>query len=89
MEDMLYKGYVVYQTDTTYTVVSERDKSFHTILKKNGEVVTGSVVMPDGHICNIEDKIFNPSMIYSACREYISDLKRHKKRREKVSQMIL
>jgi hypothetical protein len=76
-----WRGFVINQTETTYTVLSERDKQLHTLQKKNNEIITGCVVMSDGHICNIDDYVFNNSMLYSACREYTGMLKRHKKRR--------
>jgi hypothetical protein len=77
-----WRGFVINQTETTYSVISERDKQLHTLQKKNNEIITGCIVMPDGHICNVDDYIFNYSMLYSACREYAGDLRRHKKRRQ-------
>ena len=82
MSALTYRGFVVAQTDTTYDVLSERDKQIHTVPKKDKHIVTGCIVMPDGHICDVDDYIFSKSMLYSACREYTADLRRHKKRRE-------
>lgn len=77
----VWRGYVVAQTETDYQVVSERDKQIHTVPKTETGIKTGPIIMPDGHLCSIDEYVFTSSMLFAACREYLADLRRHKKRR--------
>ena len=74
-----YRGYIIGQTDDYYTVISERDKQLHQLPKEGKKIPSGATVMPDGHICNIDEIFFNNTKLFSACREYSNDLRRHKK----------
>lgn len=78
MSDSEYRGFVISDMGNSYIVISEKDKKQHVLPKKDGKVVTGNMVMPDGHTCNINETIFNDARLFSACREYSYDLKRHK-----------
>ena len=77
-ETPMWRGFVINQSEKTYTVLSERDKKRYELNKVDGKVKTGILIMPDGHVCNVDDNIFNDSRLFSACREYCYDLKRHK-----------
>jgi len=73
------RGYIIGQTDSYYTVISEHDKKRHQLPKEGKKIPSGATVMPDGHICNIDEIFFNNSKLFSACREYTGDLRRQKK----------
>lgn len=68
-----YRAYVVAQSDTNYTIISERDKQYHVLPLP---MKTGNVRLSDESIVNISEVMFNPSKMFSACREYESMLKR-------------
>lgn len=76
-----WKGFIVFETPTEYTVISNRDKQPHILLKKDYPRITGPIIMPDGHCCTINEYIFTPSRLYSACRVVVSDLARRKRNR--------
>jgi hypothetical protein len=85
MATPVWRGFIVNQSENEFTVISERDKQYHIV---PGQVRSGNVIMPDGHCCCIDEYIFNPSMLFSACREYVYDLRRHKKRRTKNKETL-
>lgn len=76
MELPTYQGYVIEEADTHYTVISERDKKFHVLQKKEGKIQDGCIVMPDGHVCNINEIKITGNKLFSACREYVYDTNR-------------
>lgn len=79
VEEKKCRGYIIGQTDNHYTVISEHDKQRHQLPKDGKKIPSGPTVMPDGHICNIDEIFFNNSKLFSACREYSGDLRRQKK----------
>lgn len=74
---MEYIAYVVSQTETDYTVLSSHDKVYHTMPLP---IVFGECGLPDGTKLLIQEHVFNPSKILTACKEYDSHLKRKKSR---------
>lgn len=78
MDTPTWRGFVIGETETTYIVLSEREKKRYELAKVDGKVKTGILIMTDGHVCSVDDNIFNDSRLFSACREYCYDLRRHK-----------
>lgn len=89
---------MIYQTDTDYTIVSERDKKFHTLTKPADGIKPGPVLVEEGHLVDIQMPFFcDASRLFTACREYVYDNERKakkdaearkKKREEKAIQMM-
>lgn len=76
MTTPVWRGYIIKKTPDDFTIISENDKQLHTI---KGEPRTGNVVLPNGVVVNVDEYIFTNSMLFSACREYVADLRRKKK----------
>ena len=85
-DNQTYRGFVLSESDTTYVVLSEREKKRYELNKVDGKVKTGIHIMPDGHICNVDDVIFNDTKLFSACREYCYDLNRKKQQYQRRKQ---
>ena len=77
-DNQTYRGFVLSETDSTYIVLSEREKKRYELTKVDGKIKTGILIMPDGHICNVEDIVFNDTKLFSALREYCYDIHRKK-----------
>lgn len=78
-EDAIRRGYVVFDTPETYTLISEWDKQYHTLPKHNGVIPTGKITLENGNEVVISPILFNGSKLFSACREYEYDKDRKKR----------
>ena len=88
MEQMnqTYRGFVLSENESTYIVLSEREKKRYELTKVDGKIKTGILIMPDGHICNVEDIVFNDTKLFSALREYCYDINRKKQQYQRRKQ---
>jgi hypothetical protein len=77
MTTLVWRAFIIKKTPDDFTIISENDKQLHTI---KGEPRTGNIVLPNGVVVNVDEYIFTNSMLFSACREYVSDLRRGKRR---------
>lgn len=81
MSAPVWKGFVISQTDTTYTVLFERDKQQYTFLKKEGDEMVGIKMMPCGNVCEVQDYIIDNVRLFGAIKEYHTNMIRHRERR--------
>lgn len=75
-----WKAFVISQDETSYTILSERDKKLHTL---SLPVEVGDMRLPDGSIVSIQETIFNPDRLYMACKNYQYDLQRKRNQYKK------
>jgi hypothetical protein len=81
----VYRGFVVFQTENDYTVLTERDKKTYIMPKVDGKIPVGELILinspldDDIHIVKLEC-VMTPTRMWSAIREYTADLQRHKRR---------
>lgn len=75
-------AFVINQTDTEYTILSERDKKFHTLPLP---ISFGNIRLPDESVVNIQDIVFAPHQLFMACKGYKYDIERKRKQYEKRS----
>lgn len=77
-----WKAFVVNQTETEYIIISERDKKYHTLPLP---IEIGDIRLPDGSIVSIQDTIFTPDKLFTACKNYQYDLERKRRQYKKKS----
>lgn len=77
-----WKAFVISQDETSYTILSERDKKLHTLPLP---VEVGDMRLSDGSIVSIQETIFNPERLYMACKNYQYDLERKRRQYKKKS----
>ena len=74
-------GFVIDQDETHATVLTERNK---TKVRVPLPVEDGPRMIGEGddlHMCNIQKTMFNGSKLFSACKSYVYDAERQKKKR--------
>lgn len=75
-----WMAFVINQTETDYTIISERDKQYHTLPLP---IRFGNTRLPDGSVVNIQETIFSPHQIFMACKGYVYDLVRKRQQYQK------
>jgi hypothetical protein len=82
-------GFVIDQDDTYATVLTERNKSKVRVKLpvEDGPRMIGEG--DDAHMCNIQKTVFNGSKLFSACKSYVYDAERQRRKRvERAQQRI-
>lgn len=69
-------AFVMNKSETDYTILSERDKTYHTLPLP---IQLGNVVLPDGSVVNIQDTVFNSHKVFMALKQYQYDILRKRK----------
>jgi len=75
-----WKAFVINQSDTDYTIISERDKKYHTLPLP---ISFGNIKILDGSVVNIQETVFTPHQLYMACKGYQYDINRKRAQYQK------
>ena len=78
----VWKAFVINQSETDYTIISERDKKYHTLPLP---ISFGNIRIPDGSVVNIQETVFTPHQLYMACKGYQYDILRKRTQYQKRS----
>lgn len=80
MSSQTWTAFVINQSETEYTIISERDKKYYTLPLP---IQQGNIVLPDSVVVNIQEQIFTPHKLFMACKQYQYDILRKRKQYEK------
>lgn len=69
----VWKAFVINQSETDYTIISERDKKYHTLPLP---IHQGNIALFDGTVVDIQETVFGPHQLYMACKGYQYDILR-------------
>ena len=78
----VWKAFVINQSETNYTIISERDKKYHTLPLP---IQQGNIQLDDGSVVDIQETIFGPHQLYMACKGYQYDILRKRNQYQKRS----
>lgn len=69
-----YRAYVISETESTFTFISERDKKLHMGSKKTDGSIPEAYRLDEEHVVSVQRPFFtDPSRLFTACREYCYD----------------
>ena len=75
-----YVAFVINQTETEYTIISERDKKYHILPLP---IIFGNTRLPDESVVTIQEIVFGPHQLYIACKGYKYDITKKRNKYQK------